>query len=122
MQTVKLTPREIDRLIAERVMGWTNLSMIGNRFGTTPEGKTHRIVPQYSTDVSAAWEVVEKLRQSGYQGGINWAISELGYECAFVEALHSPDERQTSRAETAPLAICLAALKVIGMSAIEPGF
>lgn len=116
MQSVKIIPREIDRLIAERVMGWTNVSGVGTRFGTTPEGKVHAIVPQYSTDMSAAWEVVEKLRLLGYQGGIDWARPESGYKCAFGASLIPPHQRQSSRTETAPLAICLAALKVMGVS------
>lgn len=120
MQPGEIIPREIDRLIAERMMGWTNLSLAGTRFGTTPQGRVHRIVPQYSTDISAAWEVVEQLRLLGYQGGIDWARPEPGYECAFWSSSISPYEKQSSRAETAPMAICLAALKVIGVS-IELG-
>lgn len=119
MATVKVAPREIDRMIAERVMGWTNLSITGTPFGTTPEGKVHRIVPPYSTDMSAAWEVVERLRLLGYQGGMNWARSRSGYECTFESLPISPDERRFSKAETAPLAICLAALQVIEVP-IEP--
>jgi len=115
MQTINCAPREIDRLIAEQVMGWTNLSVAGTRFGTTPEGKSHSIVPQYSTDLSAAWEVVEKLRQVGYQGGINWSDSEPEYECAFGSSNVPPHERQSCRAETASLAICLAALQIVGI-------
>ncbi len=113
---ITLTKREIDRLVAERVMGWTNLYLEGSRFGTTPEGKSHRIVPQYSSDMSAAWEVVERLRHSGYEGGIDWTRPELGYECAFWSSPIPPDEMQPSRAETAPLAICLAALRGMGVS------
>ena len=116
MPTVKITPREIDRLIAEQVMGWTNLSVAGNRFGTTPEGKVHRIVPPYSTDMSAAWEVVEKLRLLGYRGGIDWARPDSEYECYFGASPIPISERQSFKEETAPRAICLAALKVIGVS------
>jgi len=96
-------------------MGWTNLSVAGTRFGTTPEGKAHRIVPQYSTDLSAAWEVVEKLRQAGYQGSIDWNSSEAGYECAFASTKVPPQKRQSCRAATASLAICLAALQIVGV-------
>ncbi len=115
METLTLTKREIDRLVAERVMGWTNLYGAGTRFGTTPEGKSHRIVPPYSTDMSAAWEVVERLRKSGYQGKIDWARPELGYECIFWSSPVPPTEMQLPRAETASLAVCIAALKVMGV-------
>lgn len=115
MQSVKITLRDLDRLIAERVMGWTNLSVTGSRFGTTPDGKPHRIIPQYSTEISAAWEIVEKLKLSGYQGGLEWAKPEAGYNCAFGASLPL-DEKQFSWAETAPLAICLAALKAMEVS------
>ena len=116
METTQFTKREIDRLIAERVMGWTNLYAQGARFGTSPKGKSHSIIPPYSTDMSAAWEVVEKLRQSGYQGKLDWATPELGYECYFWSSSLPPNEMQCPRTQTAPLAICLAALKVMGVS------
>lgn len=116
MQPVNITLREIDRLIAERLMGWTNLSLTGSGFGTTPEGMPHRIIPRYSTEISAAWEVIEKLKLLGYQGRIDWAKPEPGYECAFGASPFTY-EMQFSSAETASLAICLAALKIIEVSA-----
>jgi len=101
-------------------MGWTNLSVVGSCFGTTPEGRMHRIVPPYSTDMAAAWEVVEKLRRLGYQGGIHWtSSSEAEYECGFGSSLIPPEARQPCKAETAPLAICLAALQVMEVSILE---
>lgn len=71
--------REIDCLIAEKVMGWTDVGRHENctachgRSGHTefvphglPPSYTHRQqVPHYTLDIAAAWQVVEKLRQKG---------------------------------------------------------
>ena len=86
--------RELDKLIAEKVMGCYNL--------------TH-----YSTDIKAAWEVVEKLpwfvlRRLGngrWQCEGRWCGDILPHvtgSCGCV----------VTEADTAPLAIYLAALEV----------
>jgi len=63
--------REMDALVAERVMGWT----LGRRYANGngewqghPHGGTLTWdqTPRYSTDIRAAWEVVEKMRADGY--------------------------------------------------------
>ena len=48
--------RELDALVAEKVMGVKNMEqwLINHRMDETG---------QYSTDIAAAWEVVEKMRQ-----------------------------------------------------------
>src|SRR3990172_8418422 len=62
--------RELDALVAEKVMGWTITAWAsgepwGNREIFEPSGRgPHRKaahVPTYSTDIAAAWEVVQKL-------------------------------------------------------------
>jgi len=84
--------RELDALIAEKVMGWS-WGIIGD------------LIPAYSTDISAAWEVVEEmgdclhLRQHGEQG--EWEAWFCGY----------PNSK--AHGETAPEAICKAALLAV---------
>ena len=63
-----MTNREIDALVAEHVMEWTNLITITGDpkpipfiIGTAPGTKGHLPIPEYSTDISAAWEVVKEL-------------------------------------------------------------
>src|SRR5437763_10661229 len=56
--------RELDALVAERVMGW---AVERNTVDSEPivmfskPGEYYGPVPPYSTDIAAAWEVVEKL-------------------------------------------------------------
>lgn len=75
-------------------------------------------LPAYSTDIAAAWEVVEKV-------GTGWLYLSLlqdsdkvaGYwRAAFHRLKETP---QLVDADTAPLAICLAALKAVGVEVPE---
>jgi len=87
--------RELDALVAEKVMGWTHYREEWG--GVVPDSISH-----YSTDISAAWEVVEKmgpftqLTADIYNGITVW-------HCSF-SVVDSVD------AVTAPEAICKAAL------------
>ena len=79
--------RELDALVAEKVMGWQRFPYVlpgagqhvdgdvVERWGATtvtvnycPPGRVHvstiRTVPFYSTSIDAAWTVVEKLRDT----------------------------------------------------------
>jgi hypothetical protein len=65
--------RELDALIAERVMGWHNNRDNPNESGMwgimdyRADGSPVLAAdfPEYSTDMAAAWEVVEKLLAEG---------------------------------------------------------
>lgn len=96
--------RELDALIAEKVMGWY--------LDSTKEYHRKHIhslghnalapVPNFSTDIAAAWEVVEKFQGSFKvfkPFGGQWEV-----ECT----------NGFSKADTAAHAICLAALKAVG--------
>ena len=74
------------------------------------------IVPSYSTDIAAAWKIVEKITK-----GNNWELTietdsgEWEVRCNAHFSRKDYNERQyNSRAMTAPHAICLAALKAVG--------
>lgn len=114
--------KELDALIAEKVMGlevvrteWKRKSGASGVYYTIGEPswddyagdmQLGNAVPLYSEDISAAWEVVEKLDLlNGYtlgRYGFNgrWSVIDDS-ECAVVFG------------ESAPHAICLAALKAI---------
>jgi len=118
--------RELDALVAEKVMGWIGIKkqMIANAFGQPvledyvgqpAIGVTQPVlVPRYSTMIQEAWKVADKLRGEvqflavitgkGPQGTQPW-ICKINREGSFLE----------ERADTAPLAICLAALKGVGL-------
>lgn len=110
--------RELDALVAEKVMGWKQCSMEGVRiktcYGKPPEfgrndGRVR--IPGYSTDISAAWEVVEKVKQ------MNWffILSDNLFPDKWEASLFwDPNGTMIeARAETAPEAICKASLLAV---------
>ena len=144
-----MNDRDLDALVAEKVMGWTRAGAdygirpghrkskdypgtIINDFGSKGPhdflcfpgyqdkyiafcGCEHTAdLPDYSTDISSAWLVVEKIREryaieiyafpAAYPG---WKIRlPLDIDAALVVA---------ARDESLPRAICLAALKSVGV-------
>ena len=126
-----LSGRELDALVAEKVMGMmTRLSEGGEyigRFDISEPGDLVydipddpygvRYVPHYSTDIAAAWLAVEKLEQD--QREILFKITRLGssmktliFQAEFRECRGS-FKHYWSDTATAPLAICRAALMAV---------
>ena len=131
--------RDIDKLVASKVMGWTEIRESGfagfDFVGVDPKRKPADwyLIPHFLIEISAAWEVVETLEQRfectinlqihSRRGGMDkiwtgegWerkrysvtvAGGNLGYDspnCSFAiyDNLHC-------------VAICLAALKCVGV-------
>lgn len=102
--------RELDALVAEKVMGRTK-----------PEHFVPKNVwlPHYSTDIAASWEVVEKMRSMGFYYSVG-SIVALGGRGPTLTESHAAGfgKRnalfETVSGETAPHAVCLAALKAVG--------
>lgn len=114
--------RELDALIAERVMGLAivDLSQIKDGMLELDKPVTSLHIgdpPPYSTSIEAAWEIVENI---GHTIGDNddphdftimhnsdgtWTVGWLAFRDGFGISEQS---------NTAPHAICLAALKSIG--------
>lgn len=92
--------REVDALVAEKVMGWT----ISEGFYYGPGERVPANIPRYSTDIAAAWEVVEKMRGAAGFMLVNFAGG--GWQADIGDACE--------HAETAAHAICLAALTGVG--------
>lgn len=88
--------REIDRLVAEKVMGWILLE-------NNPDK-----LPRYSEDIAAAWNVVEKLKM--YEPELSWSDETHSWWFVFHKLPHRIQSQ-----DTASLAICLAALKANGI-------
>lgn len=126
--------RELDALIAEKVMGWergenwlippVGTPMRDNNWAAEwdEKGRPHWL-PRYSQDIEAAWQVVEKLRKDWEYLFIN-AGNGWGVECRTEHVDISPSNDITYQwtestgnihGDTAPLAICLAALKAVGV-------
>lgn len=113
--------RELDIEIVERVMGYCVLSdkpvtMYRNERGIAVS-KDNKIiihpnnVPNYSTDIAAAWDVVEKCPHNMFYLERHDGVMQF-WEAQFIST------RKPSRANTAAHAICLAALAVV---AVPPG-
>lgn len=119
--------RELDALVAEKVMGMgkppygdaSNCPTCGY------DGLWSEEIQPYSTDIAAAWMVVEHLKNTlngkEWTGEFNLFFNGEKYECWWSfsrrtnEGLYETSKDE-SIAETAPLAICLAALKTIGVA------
>jgi hypothetical protein len=99
--------RELDALVAEKVMGWTIYD--DGIMDQGAKGRTWASEWHPSTDIAAAWEVVEKVQQAT---GCSAVVQKhaRAYECWFIGS----GQKETQWADTAPLAICRAALKAVG--------
>ena len=115
--------RELDLLVAEHIFGWACTDEIAcnkekhhvdreNLWWVAP-GQTRKtfacMIPWYSTNISPAWVVVEKMQAKGIHFSIDAYQAHGQNEFG---ALFGSKERNDAIAGTAPLAICLAALKL----------
>ncbi len=75
-------------------------------------GWPNTLIDFYSTDIAAAWKVVEALEPRGYLVDItrrkDFTTGGFPYECEIWDTSAGPD--RTAQADVAPLAICRAAL------------
>jgi hypothetical protein len=94
--------RELDALVAEKVMG-AKVVFVEN-------------VPYYSTDIAAAWEVMENLVSTPGPNGDHHSV-QVDYSGDVVVVIdENEDWRVSAIAGTVPLAICLAALRAKGVT------
>ena len=130
--------RELDALVAEKVMGWTcvrtesgwdngpdpvtggpQIGWYGQPPGEEWEGNSGQIIEEYSTDIATAWKVVEvlaaKSQALALQAPGSTEMSEYYhyFERWTAEFLPSP-LNSSVQADSAPMAICLAALEAVG--------
>lgn len=115
MKWSEMTPRERDALVSHRVMGIG--VALGEMFQYAVLPSNYTKCPQhYSTDIAAAWDVFEKGQQQCDFGMV--IFGAIGYTCQFVTM--TPDGQYETHevcasADTAPEAICKAALKAVGV-------
>lgn len=103
--------RELDAMIAERVMGWTRLQPGNDVLGwvTGPAKTDLRGLPDFSTDIAAAWEVALHIRSESRLFDFDvWVMGDDEWGARFVT-----DKEYKAWGDTAPHAICLAALKAV---------
>lgn len=113
---------EIDVLVAEQIMGWQietddpKLRKLQGYFSRdehrrwwrAPEGGWHCEPPSYSSDIAAAWQIVENMNSRGQFLFLSQSSEE--YKAAFDEP-HTISPHYISEKSVA-LAICKAALVV----------
>ncbi len=131
----------INRLVGERVFGWTVVAAsdgepIWSNECSTPLAFQYasapvKFGPNFSTEIAAAWEIVEKLHGHHECAGYGYCVqlhkdprgdrSFLDWKCRFM-GWANPDATEGGEmptawavADTAPMAICLAALRAVGV-------
>lgn len=101
--------RELDALVAKKVMNLQGLHKIADDYWhetTTGKNRYSTEIPCYSSLITPAWEVVEKMKRDGiielvwHEDPDMWSVS-LG------DTIYKPQR-------TLPHAICLAALEAVG--------
>ena len=111
-----LAGKEIDRLIAEKVMNWSSIeedSTEGKRGykWLKSDGVRGCYTPAFSTGIAEAWQIVEELTKKGrrFQLEVKF-IQEDDRSMEVVKAVF--DGKFAGIADSAPLAICRAALTI----------
>ena len=126
-----LSDRELDALVAEKVMGCKPMLGAGGAYHRcgcsdveSPEGHDAVVrqgaigifgaairLPYYSTDIAAAWLVVEKMRERGITFRCGSYVKDECFAEFGGQHLSAP-----AKGGDFPKAICLAALKALGAS------
>ena len=121
--------RELDALVAEKVMECQVIWREQNLPFAAPKephcGCPERIhetpfrgLSAYSTSIAAAWQVWEHLAQrEGWFANVQTCCRPEHQWCAIVA--DGEGHLWEGQADTAPLAICLAALKAVGIEVPE---
>ena len=115
--------RELDKLVAEKIFGWCdfweNTSSIGYHYlmGYPPQEQAMGIdaerqeVWNYSTDIAAAWSIIEKL----YSANVSKLSNGAEFEAYLVTTDGKANIDGHAKAKTIEVALCLAALRAKGI-------
>lgn len=134
--------RQVDVLVAEKIMGWFLNISTGERVWTDGTGQyVAHVDPNAptgfkftpSTDIQDAWKVIEKLQENQLGVAITSGIEEPSKSWKYVVEIHDykieaiyVEETENVVGfclhESAPMAICLAALKSIGVDLLPDKF
>lgn len=118
-----MSHRELDREVAEKVLGWTGLhyeeAKSSDRsfspagwYGQGPNREVY-LGRHYSSRIEDAWKVVEAMRDKKLWDGITIVFNSLGGYTVHTTAWDSVHGGKGFKADTAPHAICLAALSAL---------
>lgn len=111
-----MSARERDALVAEKVMGHQVIYSVPDNYGHAYTKIKRRIgavdCPYYTEKISAAWEVVEKMRSLGWYPEIIYdpdsTLWQVWMSHAALDASFQDDVSVTD-------AICLSALRAVGV-------
>jgi len=133
--------RELDALVAERIFGWKRIAegsvsidvqsgetvLLNDLFVSPDDYERVKVVgsalvapmnlPDFSTDISAAWGVVEKvirLVNRGFELSVTNHYPDIYPDIYGVDVRF--DGHDMVNGNTIPLAICRAALKCVGVN------
>ncbi|MDA1883092.1 BC1872 family protein [Bacillus cereus group sp. BY105LC] len=111
-----MNDKPIDELVAEKVMEWIKppeTSILKAMWVETPVGSVHPQLPKFSENMQDAWLVVEKFDFANVERvtGYGDAFYRVNISVAQIDGTYSDIE---VKAPTAPMAICIAALKAVG--------
>lgn len=107
------TGRELDALVAEKIMGFR---YDGHNWGRGSEWwgcncpNMGKPLPHYSADIAAAWQVVEHLAA---QHTVTLMVDALDTQLVILDGDERLNYGIEGTGETMPLAICRAALAAI---------
>ena len=105
-----MTDSELDRQVAERVMGW-KCPCNGERESLPYELQCAHLPPPYTTNPAAMMQVIERMRkQFGFEGYNRFLLSNDGNEwyCEFPKP-----KWESASAPSLCRAVCLAALRAV---------
>lgn len=112
--------RELDALMADKVMGWKVSSQWWNGDKSTFDCQSSEDgtkVPNYSTSIADAWKVIKRFNSvdiSCSEYGICWfVVLERKNLCGECGRTVDGYTKYTGVSQSVPLAICKAALKAV---------
>lgn len=103
--------RQLDALVAERVMGIDVIYEVDNYYFKIENGGVR--VYQYSTDIAAAWQVVERLASSDLVVEIKYNRKGKFQVAGVNTWRHTKQPERLVLDPSVPTAICLAALQAM---------
>jgi len=108
--------REMDALVAEKVMDVSGVRLSREVWTGCIDGQRN-VILHYSTDIKDAWEIVKKLISESFDVTIESVNLATGID--WFASISNDDFAIRASAQTAPLAICRAALAAYEKAKVE---
>jgi hypothetical protein len=110
LEMKRMDKRKINYLVAEKVMGYVRSKYRGQEGWGTPDQHTWYSHFNPTGDISEAWLAVDKLKSNSEFFSLDF--EDEVWTCEFGNQYSGMYE---VTADTAPMAICKAALKIVGI-------